>query len=175
MLDDDSFDMAGSQFGVMLFPDMPKGIKEMVRIVKPRGKVLVIAYGNPHEIEFLDFLVKAVQTVRPDFDGPPMDPPPLPFQLADPERLREELVKSGLKNVKVKTVIETTEHKSGYDLWDWLIWSNPIVETVLGSLNLSNDEREIIRHKLEKMVRESAGGNGPATLTNPVNIGIGTK
>ena len=23
--DDDSFDMAGSQFGVMLFPDMPKG------------------------------------------------------------------------------------------------------------------------------------------------------
>jgi ubiquinone/menaquinone biosynthesis C-methylase UbiE len=27
-LDDNSFDMAGSQFGVMLFPDMPKGLKE---------------------------------------------------------------------------------------------------------------------------------------------------
>ena len=25
-LDDDSFDLAGSQFGVMLFPDMPRGI-----------------------------------------------------------------------------------------------------------------------------------------------------
>jgi hypothetical protein len=25
--------MAGSQFGVMLFPDMPKGISEMVRVV----------------------------------------------------------------------------------------------------------------------------------------------
>ena len=30
-LDDNSFDMVGSQFGVMLFPDMPKGITEMVR------------------------------------------------------------------------------------------------------------------------------------------------
>src|SRR5215510_10589717 len=33
-LDDNSFDMAGSQFGVMLFPDMPKGIREMARVVK---------------------------------------------------------------------------------------------------------------------------------------------
>ena len=33
-LDTNSFDMAGSQFGVMLFPDMPKGISEMVRVVK---------------------------------------------------------------------------------------------------------------------------------------------
>ena len=35
-LDDNSFDMAGSQFGVMLFPDMPKGIREMARVVKAR-------------------------------------------------------------------------------------------------------------------------------------------
>jgi ubiquinone/menaquinone biosynthesis C-methylase UbiE len=33
LIDDDSFDMAGSQFGVMLFPDMPKGVSEMVHVV----------------------------------------------------------------------------------------------------------------------------------------------
>lgn len=55
-LDDNSFDMAGSQFGVMLFPDMPKGIREMVRVVKPGGRVLIHAYGDPHKIEFLSFL-----------------------------------------------------------------------------------------------------------------------
>ncbi len=47
-LDDNSFDMAGSQFGVMLFPDMPKGISEMVRVVKPGGRVLMNVYGDPH-------------------------------------------------------------------------------------------------------------------------------
>jgi ubiquinone/menaquinone biosynthesis C-methylase UbiE len=173
--DDDSFDMAGSQFGVMLFPDMPKGISEMARAVKPGGRVLINAYGDPHKIEFLGFLVGAVQSVRPEFDGPPMDPPPLPFQLADPDRLRRELSAAGLKDVKVETVTESTEHETGQELWEWLVWSNPIVETVLGSLSLTDDERVLIKQTLEKMVRERAGGSGAAKLTNPVNIGIGTK
>ena len=77
-LDDDSFDIAGSQFGVMLFPDMPKGIREMARVVKPGGRVLMNVYGDPHEIEFLGFFIAAVQSVVPAFEGPPMDPPPLP-------------------------------------------------------------------------------------------------
>jgi hypothetical protein len=51
----------------------------------------------------------------------------------------------------------------------------PLVETVLGSLNLTNDERGIIQHALEKTVRERAGGSGTAKLTNPVHIGVGKK
>ena len=97
-LDDDSFDMAGSQFGVMLFPDMPKGIAEMARVVRPGGRVLVTAYGDPHAIEFLGVFVAAVQAAVPSFEGPPMDPLPLPFQLHDPERLRREvLADAGLR------------------------------------------------------------------------------
>lgn len=174
-LDDNSFDLAGSQFGVMLFPDMPKGISEMVRVVKPGGRVLMNVYGDPHKIEFLGFLVSAVQSVRPDFNGPPMDPPPLPFQLADPERLRREFATAGLKNIEVETITETTEHITGKDLYEWLVWSNPIVEMVLGSLNLTNKERGVIQQTLETMVRERTGGSGVAKLTNPVNIGVGTK
>ena len=174
-VDDNSFDMVGSQFGVMLFPDMPKGISEMVRVTKPGGRVLMNVYGDPHKIEFLGFLVGAVQAVRPDFDGPPMDPLPLPFQLMDPVRLRDELAAAGLKDVKVETIIETTEFRSGKDLWEWIVWSNPIVEILLGNLSLTNDERGVIQQALEKMVRERAGGSGVAKLTNPINIGMGTK
>jgi ubiquinone/menaquinone biosynthesis C-methylase UbiE len=174
-LNDNSFDMAGSQFGVMLFPDMPKGISEMARVVRPSGRVLMIVYGDPHEIEFFGFFVGAIQSVRPDFTGPPMDPLPLPFQLQDPERLRRALAVAGLSDVKVETISETTEFQTGMELWDWLIWSNPIVEMVLGELNLSSDERDIIQHALERLVRERAGGSGPAKLTNPINIGIATK
>jgi ubiquinone/menaquinone biosynthesis C-methylase UbiE len=174
-LGDNSFDMVGSQFGVMLFPDMQKGISEMVRVVKPGGRVLMNAYGDPHKIEFFGFFVAAIQSVRPGFNGPPMDPPPLPFQLQDPERLRKEFATARLKDIKVETITETTEFQTGKELWDWLVWSNPIVEMVLGSLNLTNDERGVIQQALEKMVRERAGGSGAAKLTNPINIGVGAK
>ena len=172
---DGTFDMAGSQFGVMLFPDMPKGIREMARVVVPGGRVLVHAYGAPHEIEFFGFFVAGIRSVRPEFTGPSMDPPPLPFQLQDPDRLRKELSTVGLRDVSVKTVIEATEFRTGRDLWDWLVWSNPIVEAVLSSLDLTTDEREAIQGALENMVRERAGGSGAAKLTNPVNIGVGTR
>jgi ubiquinone/menaquinone biosynthesis C-methylase UbiE len=174
-LDDNSFDMAGSQFGVMLFPDMPRAISQMVRVVKPGGRVLMIVYGDPHKIDFLGFLVNAVQSVRPSFTGPPMDPPPLPFRLQNPERLHQEFAGAGLKNIKIETMTEATEFHTGQELWEWIIWSNPIVEMVLGPLSLSNEERAVIQQTLDRMVRERALSGSAAKLTNPINIGVGTK
>jgi len=42
-----------------------------VRVVKPGGRVLMNVYGDPHKIEFFGFFVGAIQSVRPDFNGPP--------------------------------------------------------------------------------------------------------
>ena len=172
-LESDTFDAAGSQFGVMLFPDMPKGLREMARVVKPGGSVLVHAYGDPHEIDFLKFLIRAVRSVRPGFDGPPNDPPPYESQLADRERLRRELAAAGLADVSVETVTETTEFESGEALWDWIVSSHPIVEAILESLRLTDADRDSVKRSLDLMVRERAGAASSATLTNPVNIGIG--
>ena len=173
-LETNGFDIAGSQFGVMLFPDMPKGIREMARVVKPGGHVLVVAYGDPLKIEFLTLLVQAVQSVRPEFKGPPMDPPPLPFQLRDPERLRQELVLAGLRDVRVDIITESTKFRNGGELWEWIIWSNPIVEHVLGELSVTSSERQMIARELERLVQERSAGE-PAVLTNPINIGVATK
>jgi SAM-dependent methyltransferase len=169
------FDAVGSQFGVMLFADMPKGVAEMARVAKPGGRVLLHAYGDPHRIDFLGFLVQALKAVRPAFDGPPMDPPPLEFQLADPAKVRDALADAGLQDVVVESVTEVTEFASGEQLWDWLVSSNPIVENVLGSLSLTEDERALTRKALATLVRDRAGGAGAARLSNPVNIGVGRR
>jgi ubiquinone/menaquinone biosynthesis C-methylase UbiE len=174
-LENDTFDMAGSQFGVMLFPDMPRGTRELVRVTKPGGTVVLIALGSPEKIEFFNFFLRAIQSIVPGFAGPPMDPPPLPFQLQDPERLKQEFVKAGLQNVRVEKTSETLEFSSGTDMWNWVMNSNPFAGAVLGQLTLSKEQIASARQALDSLVRERAAGSERAVLTTPINIGIGTK
>lgn len=174
-LEDDTFDVAGSQFGVMLFPDMPRGIRELARVTRPGGRVLMTVYGPPDRVEFISFMVGAIQTVRPDFPGLPTDPPPLPFQLRDPERLRREMTDAGLKDVTVVTTAESLTFRPDGGLWAWLANSNPIVESVLSELDLSADEKLSLERTLDEMVRERARDKDATDLINPVNIGVGTK
>jgi len=174
-LDSSSFDMAGSQFGVMLFPDMPRGMREMSRVVKHGGRVLMTVFGDMSKVEFLGFLAAAIRSVRPGFASAATEPVPLPFQLQDPERLRRELADAGLWDIQVHTTTETMEFHTGHDLWEWLVCSNPIVEALLGSLDLTEDDRATIRRALDVLVRERAGKPGNARLTSPIHIGVGTK
>lgn len=172
-LEEDTFDVAGSQFGVMLVSEQPLALREMVRVTKPGGRVLVIAYGSPAEIEFLQFTIGAMQAVVPDFAGLPDDPPPLEFQVSDPQVLRTRLIDAGLKNVKVEASAERPAFSSGQEMWDWLMYGNPISGMLVA--DLTEEQRATIRQVLDGMLRERMGGNGRAVLTNAVNIGIGTK
>jgi ubiquinone/menaquinone biosynthesis C-methylase UbiE len=174
-LENNTFDMAASQFGVMLFPDMPRGIRELVRVIKPGGTVVLIALGSLQKIEFFNFFMRAIQSIVPGFTGPPTDPPPLPFQLQDPERLKREFVKAGLKNVRVEKTSETLEFSSGTDMWNWVMNSNPLAGAVLGQLTLSKEQIASAQQALDGLVRERAADSDRAVLTSPINIGIGMK
>ena len=174
-LENDTFDMVASEFGVMLFPDLPRGLSEMARVTKPGGRVVVIAFGSPLKIEFFQFFIRAVQAAVPGFTGPPMDPPPLPFQVQDPEKLRQEMVKAGLKDVRVEETSEEMKYQSGKQFWDWVMNSNPIAGMMLGQLNLTKEQLAVIRQAMDDSIRERAAGSGTAVLISPINIGIGTK
>ena len=172
-LPDSSFDVTGSQFGVMLVPDQPRALREMVRVTKPGGRVLVISYGSPAEFETLQVFVSALTAVFPDFPGLPDDPPPLEFQMADPDVFRQRLTDAGLKDVRVERTAERPVFTSGQEMWDWVLYGNPIPRMLVA--DLSEDQRAGLRQVLDSVVRERAGANGRAVLANAVNIGIGTK
>lgn len=172
-LEDNTFDICGSQYGVMLFPDLPRGLSEMVRVTRPGGKVLLHAYGPPQQIEFLGFFMAAMQAAVPDFSGLPTDPVPLPFQVADPEKLRRELIGAGLKEVKVETVTEELKFGTGKEMWDWVVNSNPIPRMIIA--DLTPEQEGVVQRSLDDRLRERSGGSGSAVLTNPVHIGTGTK
>lgn len=172
-LPDDRFDITGSQFGVMLVPNQPRALREMVRVTRPGGRVLMIAYGSPAELEFLQVFISALTAVAPEFPGLPDDPPPLEFQVSDPDVLRRRLTDAGLKEVRVERTAERPTFGSGQEMWDWVLYGNPIPGMLVA--DLSENQRARLRQVLDGMVRERAGGNGRAVLTNAVNIGIATK
>lgn len=60
---DGSFDVSASQNGVSLFADLKRGLREMVRVTRPGGQVLVIAFGPPRKAEFLGFFMSAVHEI----------------------------------------------------------------------------------------------------------------
>ena len=169
---DRSFDVTASQFGVMLVPDQEQALREMVRVTKQGGRVLLVAYGPPSELEFLRFFVGALQVVAPDFPGVPDDPPPLEFQVSDPEVLRGRLTDAGLGDVVVERGFERPAFRSGQELWDWFLHGNPLAGMLVGELEAG--QRERLREVLDGMVRERSAGVGAAVLANAVNIGVGT-
>ena len=172
-LPDDAFDVTGSQFGVMLVPGQGQALKEMVRVTKPGGRVLLVAYGYPQDLEFLQFFISALVAVVPDFPGIPDDPPPLEFQVADPDVLRQRLVDAGLKNVEVVATTERPVFESGQQMWDWVLYGNPIPGMLVA--DLTEEQKARLRGVLDGMLRERAGTDGHTVLRNAVNIGVGTK
>ncbi|MBW1598558.1 class I SAM-dependent methyltransferase [Streptomyces sp. JJ38] len=172
-LDDGAFDLTGSLNGVTMLPELRRGLAEMVRVTKPGGRVMVAAFGAPPpRTEVIGFFVAAVSAAVPGFT-PPLDPPPPPFQLADPERMRQELSDSGLRDVRVETVDWTMEIGSPEHLWEIVASGHPIGAMMAASV--LREHRRAVRHELAARLRERAGGDGPALLTNPMNVGIGTR
>lgn len=171
--EDDTFDVSASQNGVSLFSDMQRGLREMVRVTKAGGQVLILAFGPPTEAEFLTFFTGAMQAAVPGFDGLPMDPPPLPFQVADPEKLRAQLADAGLNDIQIDTETWEMEFQSATHLWNVVVNSNPIAVALVA--DLSREQITEVQDILDTKLRERSGESGPAVLTTRMNIGIGTK
>jgi SAM-dependent methyltransferase len=158
----------------MLVPDQQRALREMARVTKRGGRVLLIAYGNPGRFEALQVFIGALESVVPTFEGLPDDPPPLEFQVSDPEVLRARLEQAGLTKVTVDTAREEhIELRSGQQLWDWCLGSNPIPGML--AADLSDEQKAAVKRSLEATIRDRADDAGVATLTAQLNIGIGTK
>lgn len=169
-LADDHVDVAVSLNGVSLFPDLAAGLRELVRVTRPGGEVLVATVGPLPQVEFVAFFLGAVQTAAAGSVPPPAGPLP-PFRLADPAVFHRTLEAAGLHDVRIETAVWEQSFASVDDYLAMVMASNPIAGQV--AAGLSDDQRGEVRAVLDRMLRERSGGGPGAVLRAEMRIGRG--
>jgi ubiquinone/menaquinone biosynthesis C-methylase UbiE len=90
---DAAFDAVVSRFGVMFFPSPVDGVREMMRVLKPSGKLALAAWSAAERNPFHHALSRVV---RKHADSPPPDPDaPETFRFAPEGKLRDVLLEAG--------------------------------------------------------------------------------
>jgi SAM-dependent methyltransferase len=95
---DDTFDAVAAVNSVFYAADMDAAMRELVRVVRPGGRVVVTAWGPPERCEFLAAVMPALSALLPP--PPPGTPPPHPGALAQPGALAAVLERAGLRVLK---------------------------------------------------------------------------
>src|SRR4030095_11018483 len=98
---DNSFDVAESRLGVMLFGDPAVAVKEMLRVIKPGGIVRFVVWG---ENDVNPFTLLPSKVMSRHIATPPADPDaPTAFRFAAPGKLAGVLTEAGAINVNERT------------------------------------------------------------------------
>jgi len=95
---DESFDVLTCRFGIMFFPDLPRALRECLRVLKPGGRAVFVAWGKKEQPFFTT--TSGIILKHAPVPPPPPDPDaPSPFMFGERDRLRRALEAAGFKNV----------------------------------------------------------------------------
>lgn len=108
-LPDTSFDVSVSVFGVMLFADWKKGLREMNRVTKPGGMAAVVTWKDPNGGGINQMIRQICRDVYPDIKLPPLAAGRI--ELADPERLTQAIRDADFDSPNVEVLTEQYHFK----------------------------------------------------------------
>lgn len=169
-VDDSSFDVAASLFGLIFFPDHDQGLRELLRVLKPGGQAVITAWAPPPRSEMQQIMGRVVAKVIPNLPEP--DEPPHTAALGDVDDLRQRLLAIGFASAHVVSVT----HLWTFESPKWLVERMKEIAppAVAFFETLTTAQQAAFQRAFVEDFRERQG-DGPYGVTNEGLIGVGTK
>src|SRR5262245_7959052 len=168
--DDGSFDAAVSRFGVMFFPRPEAGIREMLRVLAPGGRLGLAVWhhasANPFHFAVADVLERFVPS-------PPLDPDaPDAFRFAEPGKLLCVARAAGLEDAREHLLRFSIDAALPPEEF-WVLRTEMSDKLRTKLAGLSPGQREEIRRAVLAAVRSYSGARG---LSFPAEVlGVGGR
>lgn len=131
---DNTFDSISCRFGFMFFPDMQLAAKEMVRVLKPGGRIATSVWNVPEK----NFWVTAIMgTIKRNMElpVPPPDSPGM-FRCAKEGLMSDLFLQLGLKNISQKEIAGKLKPGTTDDYWNMM---NEVSSSVIAALSKADD------------------------------------
>ncbi len=168
-LADDTFEVAGSELGIMLFPDRARGLREMARVVVPGGKGLMVVLGPLERVQAVSIFFEAMARAVPGFTPPANSPL---FCLQDLDTLGREMQNAGFGQIQTQSFESSLVVDSAEDLWETILAGAPAIAGLMRQV--PGERQRAVRAALIEIAR-SRFGTGRISLPIGFNIGVGTK
>jgi ubiquinone/menaquinone biosynthesis C-methylase UbiE len=150
---DNSFDAISCRFGFMFFPDMLLAVKEMVRVLKPGGRMATSVWNIPEK----NFWVTAIMgTINKNMElqVPPPGAPGM-FRCARDGFISGLFLQAGLRNVCVTEVAGKMNCKTPDVYWNVM---TDVGAPVVAALNKADDA---IKEKIKREVYQAVNQKYP--------------
>src|SRR6476619_1129429 len=98
---DNSFDCITSRLGVMFFPDLPRALSEMRRVLKPAGRAILLVWG-PMNQPYFETMIGTILRMLPNAVTP--ESGQKMFALGDEGVLSQAMLQAGFSQVNEELV-----------------------------------------------------------------------
>lgn len=167
---DNSFDAISCRFGFMFFPDMLLAAREMVRVLRPGGRIAVTVWNEPEKNFWATSILNIVNNnmkVAPSPQGAPGL-----FRCAKSGLIPELFKQAGLKNIEETEVMGKLTPGNRKIYWNFM---TEVVAPVVAALSNADCEMKVnIRSEVFNSIKEKFP-NGALAIDSSAFVIYGEK